>query len=242
MRAIILLGALLFAPLLANDYVEAETILSQSEDSQFTPYSAEVKEEQAPVIAWVNKPAKEEEQKPEPKWYFEVKPGYYYLTNSETRQFYGTGDFTIRGEAGYQLWGPVNLWFDGGYFHADGSAVGGPGTTSLMLATLSFGFKCLWYPHELIALYIGAAPRLFMMMLHNDSPFVRSDDNEFGIGGGFQGGFWISPIPSYKNFFLDIFADYSLMTMEVEPDEISSADYDVNVSGLSFGLGVGVRF
>lgn len=195
--------------------------------------------EEPPVIVCA---VEEKPCTPRPNWYFEVKPGYYYFTDSSMRQFFNNGGFTIRGEAGYRLWGPFTLWFDGGYFHKDGHALGGYETTKLTLATLSIGLKAIWYPHDRIAFYLGAGPRLFLMMLDNDSPFVRSNDNEIGLGGAFNGGFFVFPIPSWKNVFLDLFADYSLKTMKVDPDEISSDDYDVNVSGLSFGIGLGVRF
>jgi hypothetical protein len=81
-----------------------------------------------------------------------------------------------------------------------------------------------------------------MMLLHNDSPFVRGDDNAIGIGGGFDAGFLISPIPQWPNFFIDLCADYSLKKMKIEPDEISSMDSDIIVSGLTGALGIGIRF
>jgi hypothetical protein len=93
-----------------------------------------------------------------------------------------------------------------------------------------------------MSFYAGAGPRLFLMMLDNDSPHVRGEDNEIGIGAGFDGGLWLYPIPKWKNFFLDLFADYSWKKLKVEPDEISSSDNDVDVSGLSFGLGLGIKF
>lgn len=188
----------------------------------------------------------DEEQKlqplPEKNWYFEVKPGYYYFTNSTMRQFFDNGGFTIRGEAGYKLWGPLDLWFDGSYFHKDGHTLESTEGSEMMLATLSLGLKLLWIPKDYLAFYAGAAPRIFLMTLHNDSPFVRSDDNEIGLGAGFQGGFWIMPIPQYRDLFFDFFGDYSWKTMVIEPDEVSSDDYDLDISGISFGVGIGVRF
>jgi hypothetical protein len=49
-------------------------------------------------------------------------------------------------------------------------------------------------------------------------------------------------VPCYPNIFFDLFADYSWKKMKVEADEISSFDSDVDVSGLTGGLGLGVRF
>jgi hypothetical protein len=177
-----------------------------------------------------------------PNWYFEIKPGYYFLTDHSMRQFFDNGGFTLRGEAGYKLWGPLTLWFDGGYFQKNGYALGGTEKSDLLLATLSLGLKTIFYPHDRFAFYLGAAPRLFLMMLDNDSPYVRGTDNEIGLGGGFQGGIWLFPISGWKNFFIDLFADYSWKVMKIDPDEISSEDFDVDVSGVSAGIGLGIRF
>jgi hypothetical protein len=178
----------------------------------------------------------------EKKWYFEIKPGYFYFTDADMREFFGNGGFTFRAETGCKIWGPLNVWVDGGYFQKDGRAIGGDEKLEIKLASITLGFKLIHYFHPRIAVYAGAGPRLVMMMMKNHSPFVRGDDNEIGIGGGFDAGVWLFPIPKWKNVFLDLFADYSWKKMKIEPDEISSDDFDVDVGGISAGLGLGVRF
>lgn len=179
---------------------------------------------------------------PEKRWYFEIEPGYYYLTDPDMRKFFDNGGFTIRAETGYRFYKFLIVWLDAGYFQKEGKAIGGQEKLELKLATLTLGLKGIYYFNSCAAVYAGAGPRLFMMMLDNDSPFVRGDDNEIGIGGGFDAGFWFFPIPQWPHFFFDAFADYSWKKMKVEPDEISSLDSDTDVSGLSVGLGIGVRF
>lgn len=180
--------------------------------------------------------------KPEKKWYFELKPGYFFLEDKEMRQFFGNGGFSCRGEAGCELRGPLMVWIDGGYYQESGTAIGGTEKLDLKLATLTLGLKWIYYFNSWVGLYAGAGPRLFLMMLHNDSPYVRGDDNAIGLGGGFDAGFWVFPIPQWRNLFLDLFADYSLKNMHIEEDEISSLDSNVNLSGLTVGLGLGIRF
>ena len=179
---------------------------------------------------------------PEKRWYFDLKPGYYYLADPDMRKFFDDGGFTIRGEFGYKFYKPLMVWVDAGYFQKEGYAIGGNHKLDLKLATITLGLKGIHYFNSYVAVYGGLGPRIFMMMLHNDSPFVRSEDNEVGIGGGFDAGFWVFPIPQCPDFFFDAFADYSWKNMSIAPDEISSADSDVDVSGLSVGLGLGVRF
>ncbi len=179
---------------------------------------------------------------PDPRWYFEVKPGYFYFTDHLMRQFYNNGGFSFRAETGYKMWGPFYVWLDGGYFQREGRSLGIPASTKIKIATVTLGLKTIFYLHDRIALYAGAGPRVFMMMLHNSSPFVRGDDNEISVGAGFDAGFWVFPFPFSRNIFIDLFADYSLKKFKIEPDEISSDDFDVNVSGLTFGAGLGIRF
>jgi len=217
----------------APEYIQAESS-SEDELEEFPAYECESEETPAPCEPM--------EKSCPPNWYFSVKPGYYYLTDGLMRKFFDNGGFTIRGEAGYKLWGPLTLWFDGGYFQKEGHALDGFEKTNLLLATLSLGLKGIWSWNDYLSFYAGAGPRLFLMMLDNDSPHVRSNDNEIGIGGAFDAGFWVFPIPRWKNFFFDLFADYSWKTMQVDPDEISSDDFDVDISGLSFGIGLGIRF
>lgn len=179
---------------------------------------------------------------PEKGWYAEFKPGYFYFMDSDMRHFFGNGGFTFRGEAGYKFRIPLMIWVDGGYFWKEGKAIGGEHTIDFKLATLTLGLKGICYLTPHLALYAGAGPRLFMMMLHNDSPFVRGDDNEIGIGAGCSAGLWIFPIPALPNLFLDLFGDYSWKKMKVEEDEVSSFTSDVDVTSLTGGLGLGYRF
>lgn len=176
-----------------------------------------------------------------PKWYLEGKVGYTYLTDASMRQFFDNGGISYRVELGYQAYKPLYVWLDGGYFQKEGKAIGGNEYTQMKLATITLGLKGIFHLHDRFAFYLGAGPRVFMLMMHNDSPYVRGDDNAIHIGGGFSGGFWIFPFPS-KRFFIDLFTDYSLKTMKIEEDEISSYDYDINVSGLTAGLGIGFKF
>lgn len=203
-------------------------------------------EEKTPCVKRVRRVIRRKiakEPEPEKRWYFTVGPGYFYFTDAEMRTFYGDGGVTFRGEFGYRFWGPFTVWVDGGYFQKDGESLGIYSKTDLKIATITLGLKTLWYLHERVAFYLGAGPRLFMMMMNNSSPFVRSEDNGVGIGAGFDGGFWLFPIPQWKNFFLNLCADYSWKQMDIEEDEVSSIDESrVDLSGVTGLVGLGIRF
>lgn len=231
---------------LAEEEVEAAVLPLEEDQVEAAADSPEDKEEEqesnreeSPPSPWV----RYARCLPEKRWYFEFKPGYYYFTDSNMRTFFDNGGFTIRAETGYQFWGPLMVWVDAGYFQKSGSAIGGLEPLEIKLASITLGLKALYQFNPYIAAYAGAGPRLCMMLLHNGSPFVRGEDNEVGIGGGFNAGFWLFPIPQWwPSLFLDLFTDYTLKTMHVQPDEISSIDNDVVISGFTFGLGLGIRF
>lgn len=178
----------------------------------------------------------------EKRWYIGVKPGYYFFTDKEMRQFFDNGSWIVRAETGYRFWGPLTVWIDASYLQTTGHGIGGGQDLDLKLANITLGLKCIHSFNPYVTVYAGAGPRVFIMLLHNDSPYIRGDDNAVGIGGGFDAGLWVFPIPQWPNFFLDICADYSWKNLKIEPDEISSLDSDIDVSGLSSTIGIGIRF
>lgn len=186
------------------------------------------------------------ESEPVLRWYFTLNPGYLYFNDASMREFYNTGGFTIRGEAGCRVWGPLIVWMDGGYFEKEGIAIGGNEKHKIMLGTLTLGLKGIYYFHDSVAIYGGAGPRLFIGIIHNESSYIRSVDTAVGVGGGFNGGLWVFPFYKFKNYarniYLDLFADYSLKTLKVDEDEASSEDFDVNVDSITAGIGIGIRF
>jgi hypothetical protein len=188
------------------------------------------------------KEKKKDPCKSDKKWLVAFKPAYYYLTDSNMRRFFDDGGFTFRIETNYKFSKYFAIWLDGGYFQKEGNAFSGPYDYKLKLGTVTLGLKAIYNFNDYIATYVGAGPRLFMLLMHNSSPHVRSEDNQVGIGGGFDGGFLIYPFKSSPNFYFDLFADYSCKNMSLEEDEISSKDFNVDVSGVTLGLGIGVRF
>lgn len=219
-----------FATSESEESLSSPTVLEQQEQK-------EPEQEEPPQVALEQKEPKQEQ-----RWYLEAKPGYYYFTDKEMREFFDNGGFTIRGEAGYRFWKPLAIWLDVGYFQKEGHAMGGSEELDIKLVTFTLGLKGIFYVHEIVALYAGVGPRLFMALLHNNSPFVRGEDDGIGIGGGFQGGVWLFPFPRNRNIFFDFFIDYSHKGMEIEEDETSSLDFDIDVSGITAGAGLGIRF
>lgn len=177
------------------------------------------------------------------RWYLAFKPGYFYLMDSRGRKIYDNGGFAFRAEADYRVYSDYFLiWFDGSYFTKNGHSLGyKPTDTNLQIGSITLGLKgiCFW---NYCALYGGAGPRLFFISVENDSPYVKQHQKKTGIGGGFTAGLLIFPWDRSLGYF-DLFLDYSLKTAHFSNDGKSSiVRHDVSFSGLTAGLGLGVRF
>lgn len=219
-----------------HPHLSAETVQNREEE-------VEKKEEGSPPVIKKRQTKTVCYRRHRNGWYLDAKPGYYYLTSHRMRQFFETGGFTARLETGYKFSKPVAIWLDAGYFQKSGHALGGGGQDlHLRLASITLGVKGLFYWRDVVGFYAGVGPRLFMMLLHNHTVNVRSEDNQIGIGAGFDAGFWFLPLPWVRNLFIDVFADYSLKTMDIDEDANSSLNFDVDVSGVTMGVGLGYRF
>jgi hypothetical protein len=172
-------------------------------------------------------------------WYVEAKPGFYYFTDRSVREILGTGTFSIKAEAGCQFYGPLAIWLDGGYFSKEGNAVGGSGKCGLKMGNITMGAKAILFYNPKFAFYAGLGPRIFFIHIHNCSPFVEHHQNSTEIGGAFQAGFWILPI---RHLFIDLFLDYSYIKFTPPKNGVSTFVYQTDLSGLAYGLGIGVRF
>lgn len=175
--------------------------------------------------------------------YLAFKPGYLYLMDSRARKIYDNGGFAFRAEADYRAYSDYLLiWFDGSYFTKNGHSLGyKPTDTNLQIGSMTLGLKGIYF-WNYCALYGGAGPRLFFISVENDSPYVKQHQKKVGIGGGFTAGLLIFPWDRSLGYF-DLFADYSLKSAHFSDDGKSSiVRHDVSFSGLTAGLGVGVRF
>lgn len=254
MQILFIILSLLSVPLSA-DVVDNQDVFTETISNELPSLATDEATEtpEAPSLEPIPCPIPCEEQVPiccdpceeDPRWYFELQPGYFFFTDHGLRDHFN-GGFTGRGEVGYRFWKPLIVFVDGGYFQKEGQAVGGSLKTEIKVASLTLGLKAIYYFHDMIAGYVGAGPRLFMVAIHNHSAYIRGKDEAFGIGGGFDAGFWIFPFYRFcnfsKNVFLDLFADYSLKTMKIESDDAASDNSNVNIDSLTIGLGLGIRF
>ncbi len=175
------------------------------------------------------------------RWFLEFKPGYYYLTGACARAIYDHGGFAFRFEADYRIYSDYLLiWFDGGYFTKNGHSLGGESiSTKMQLGSITLGLKGIYF-WDYCAIYGGAGPRLFILSVENDTPYVK-DQNKTGVGGGFTAGLLIFPWARSLGF-LDLFVDYSLKSVDFSSSGTMIGRDNVDIGGITAGAGLGVRF
>lgn len=173
------------------------------------------------------------------RWYFAVKPGYFYPTDEVVRKIFHHGGFSMRGEIDWEMWKTLALWLDGGCFWKSGHAIGGSEKNSMQVGSATVGLKGFWFPHPRAGFYAGLGPRLFILKVQNHSSFVKKHETKVGLGGGFTAGFLV--FHPQDHLFLDLFLDYSVKEIEGHPNGIASKVHDINLDGLTAGVGIGWR-
>ncbi|MDJ0652402.1 MAG: OmpW family outer membrane protein [Simkaniaceae bacterium] len=166
----------------------------------------------------------------------EGKGSYFISKNKLFRDIYGkTGLYRI--ETNIQTWKDLYTWSSLGYLYARGYSTQKT-KTDFQLVPFSVGASYLckygnWTP------YIGIGPTLAYCYVNNQSNYVTRHQPGWGIGFLTKLGFFAHV---HKSVFLDFFADYSFMMAKFRYGEQLTERYKVDLSGYSFGAGLGLRF
>ena len=166
----------------------------------------------------------------------EGKASYFLSTNTRFRDVYG-GSGLYRLETQLQVKNAVYAWINLGYMYASGrSSVGSP--THLHFVPLSSGVSYIYQAGRLQP-YLGLGPALAYAYIHNGSNRVTRHQD--GWGGGFLSKIGLL---AYFNdqFFFDFFADYSFIRMSYHHTDKEVTRHKGDLSGLSFGMGLGYQF
>jgi len=166
----------------------------------------------------------------------EGKVSYYHSTNHRFRDIYG-GAGLYRIETNIQTWKDLYTWANLGYLYASGHT--SQGTHShLHLVPLSAGVS-YFFPCGSFVPYVGAGPILAYSYIHNGTNHVPRHQNGWGGGAIAKTGFL-----AYftKSFFFDFFADYSFIRMSFHHGGKRTIHHKGDLSGFSFGAGLGYKF
>jgi len=165
----------------------------------------------------------------------EGKISYYYQTDSTTRKIMGNG--VLYGlESSFQAYCGWYPWLSVSILPNSGHSIGERNNTTMYLVPIGVGLKYLYEFGCYSTIYVGAGALPAYLYTHDRAP-VKRVRTKWDIGGIFKAGYLVD----MNCFFLDIFLEYLLLTMNFS-DTDKTAGRDADLSGLSAGGGIGYRF
>jgi len=180
----------------------------------------------------------------------EVKVGYFRPSNNLFRDLFPDGWPNYQIELSYSpfartckdWWRGFFGWASVNYLHAAGNTIARIDDCSICIIPAAIGLKYL-YPIPCDAqIYAGMGLKYFWLRVDNKDPEIHFKDRARGLGGVFSIGALFHPI---RNVFVDLFVDYSLKHFDkrhFSQKENNVIPSDVNISGLTLGIGAGLWF
>lgn len=158
----------------------------------------------------------------------EFKGGYFNSSDSAIRDIYGRG-VSFGSEITISVWKGLEVWAGGGYFSRKGGMTYTNDEIEIKIMPISGGLRYTLALSEVFSLYTGAGVSYF---IYNEVIPPLEDINDNNIGFVVKAG---GILKISKVLFFNLFVDYSSCT-------VRPADYDVNIGGLSAGIGIGFEF
>lgn len=170
----------------------------------------------------------------------EFKAAYFLPTQSCVRNIYGNGGALYGPEVTFALCEDTN-WYgfaSADFFSKNGRSVGLCNPTKMNIAALALGLKYM-IPYCYGDCYIGLGFQPVRLKTDNCSPYVVQITSKWGFGGIGKLGTYID-LP--RNLFIDLFIDYSFVTVGCDRCAGQTLPTKADISGAIFGLGLGYRF
>lgn len=230
----------LIALLFLNGSLFANTSLPKTVDAPF--------EEQIST----NLPTSHDRQKPPQKakmsndhWkpfcFLEARGAYFLWTDSTVKSVYSPGALCGL-EFDCRLYEQLYSWVGVDYLCKGGKTLPDHKSTTLTLVPISAGLKWIYTVYRAQP-YLGAGIEAFYGKETIDSSVFAHSRANWGCGGIFKAGLLVYLI---DHLFLDLYADYSLQKLNLKKLPASAPQLElvnsVNLSGFSFGLGLGYGF
>jgi outer membrane protein W len=174
----------------------------------------------------------------------EAKSGYFFFSGSEMRKVYNHGGWDVQLSSSYPVWDTtdklsLNIYGSVEYFHCSGKSLQGDQKTSVWAIPVNIGLKPVIVISPEVQYYVTLGPRYFYIHQHNNSSFVDRNRSRNGIGFFVNTGF---DFILWRHFLIDIFGEYSYAKTRFHPGKSGVFSRDVQISGFTFGVGLGYAF
>ena len=180
----------------------------------------------------------------------EIKVGYFRPTNSLFRDIFPDGWPNYQLELSYSpfsrscdnWWRNFFAWGSFNYLHAEGKSTVVFDDCNIDIIPVALGLKYMYPLPCCTQAYASAGLKYFWLRIDNKDPILHLKDRAEGLGGVIAVGALFHPI---RNIFCDFFVDYSFKHFDKSNFQVKENHVipsSVDISGITFGIGVGVWF
>ncbi|MCH9627738.1 MAG: hypothetical protein S4CHLAM2_13810 [Chlamydiales bacterium] len=185
------------------------------------------------------------------RYLFDAKVGYFRPFSDELRNIYSEGWASYQVEAAYSpfsscnsaWWSNFFAWGGYNYLYDKGETRSGmdDDETIIQFYNFTLGLKYLVPMFCNTRLYGAAGARYFFLRIDNCDDAVGHRERANGMGSAFSLGVLFQP---YRCFVMDFFTDvmvrkFTDSDFTTRCDEVAE---DLDISGITFGIGIGILF
>ncbi len=170
---------------------------------------------------------------------FEVRAGYFIFTDHKMRKVFDQGGLDLQAALSLPIYKWLQLYMAGERVEKKGRSTRIHRRTHFWEYMGSLGLKGTACMSSWAQWYLTIGPRYFYVHVHNNSPYVDRKVNHSGVGGFAGTGFNFFPA---KNFFIDIFGEYSYGRLHFHAHKKHVYGEDRMVGGFAVGGGLGFAF
>lgn len=174
----------------------------------------------------------------------EAKAGYFFFSGSQMRDVYKHGGWDVQLSSSYPVWSPMekldfNVYGAVEYFQCQGRSLQGNQSTTLWAIPVNLGLKTSLVIKPKVQYYFTLGPRYFYIHQHNNSSYVDRNKSRNGVGLFVNTGcnFILS-----NHFLIDLFGEYSYATTHFHTKKQNVYTRNIQISGFTFGGGLGYAF
>ncbi len=185
------------------------------------------------------------------RYFAEAKIGYFRPFSDTLRDIYSDGWANYELEISYTpfcvcdpcWWTNFYAWGGYNYLYDKGETRSGVNddVTDIQIYSFSLGLKYFQPMPCCTELYAGAGLRYFILRIDNRDNTVDRRERANGLGGVFSLGFIVRP---YRCFTMDFFTDLAVKHFDESEftKQNNEVEKSIDVTGITFGVGVGIVF
>lgn len=163
----------------------------------------------------------------------------YFLPTSKIFRTIYTSRVMWGAEYNCQAWRSIYGWMGANYYSSSGRSIGLNHKTDIFFVPVFLGLKLITN-YDRVNFYLGLGAIGNYVHIRDHSPFVIPTSCNWTFGGIVKSGFLIT---IRKGLFIDLFADYKYTQVDFDnTGDDKVARQTGNLSGWSFGGGIGYRF